>query len=291
MTTLIFLSLMLSGTFFLGVSDILKKRLLNEGVNDQVLLIFTSIWAGILLLPILIIFGFPQITPKFWGAFSGTVVLNLLSQFLLIKAFKYSDASVVSPLRLIIPIFVLVTGYIFLKESPTIFGIIGVLVTVVGLSILLVDFKALNFSIVKEKGVLYGLSASFLFGLSFPLDKIAVINSSAIFTTALVFPTIGIIWYIIHAYRSVNFRDEYKFEYRSNWRKFISVTFFQSVGVALTNAGFNYALAVYVSSLKRLQSLWAVVLAGRFLGEKDIKRKTIASIVMFCGVILTILFQ
>src|SRR3989338_1050626 len=105
-----FLLLMLPGTLFLGVEDFLKKKYLNNGMSEQVLLSTTFFLAGFLLMPILFIGGIPTIEPQFWNAFVGTVILNVVAQNLFIRAYKYNEASIIAPLRLITPILVIFTG-------------------------------------------------------------------------------------------------------------------------------------------------------------------------------------
>lgn len=202
MATLAFIILMLGGTFALGVGDVWRKKYLNEGIDEQSLLTVTLFLTGILLLPVLLIVGFPEIKEGFWLPLIGTIALNLVSQNLFIRAFKLSDASLIAPLRLIIPPIVIITGFVFLGEKPSLLGALGIFITMLGLWFLLFKKEDMIWrrlaAKLKDKGVLYGLIASVLFAVSFPLDKMVVVKSSALFGTFVIFSSLGILTYLVN---------------------------------------------------------------------------------------------
>lgn len=131
--TFIFLGLMLVGTFFLGFNDVQKKKYLAQGINEQVFLGLYLFLSDLILLPAVFFFGIPVIRSGFWNAFLWTVILNVISQALFMRAFKLSEASMIAPLRLIIPPLVIVTGFLFLGETPSLAGVFGIIITMIGL--------------------------------------------------------------------------------------------------------------------------------------------------------------
>ena len=284
-----FLLLMLPGTLFLGVEDFLKKKYLNNGMSEQVLLSTTFFLAGFLLMPILFIGGIPTIEPQFWNAFVGTVILNVVAQNLFIRAYKYNEASIIAPLRLITPILVIFTGFIVLREVPSFIGTIGIFTTLVGLYMLLYG-KIASWGItnLKNNGLILGFLACLLFAFSFVLDKQAVVSSSALFMSSLVFMSIGLLTGVINLIVSPTFLLKTKETILLNWRSLLLISVLISIGAFLTNQSLNYTLTAYASSIKRLQVLWTVILAGIFLHESQIGRRTLAVVVMFFGVALTI---
>ncbi|MDO8492046.1 MAG: DMT family transporter [bacterium] len=293
--TLLFLSLMLSGTLALGISDVLRRKYLKDGLNDQALLVVTLFLTGVLLLPILILVGLPEIKDGFWSAVAITVSLNLVSQNLFIRAFKLSEASLIAPLRLIIPPLVIFTGFLFLNERPSLIGIAGIFITMVGLWFLLGGGKNSEQQSrhlwIRDKGVIYGLIGSVLFAISFPFDKIAVVQSSALFATFLIFTSLGILTYAINAVRDGKFTATVIESFTQHFKANIFISVFSSIGIVLTNQALNYSLAAYASSLKRLQALWTVIIAGKFLEEKETGRRVIATLLMFLGIILSVLWN
>lgn len=293
--TFVFLGLMVVGTFFLGFNDIQKKKYLSQGVSESVLLGVHLFLAGFILLPAVFLFGLPEIKNGFWYAFWGTVSLNVISQAVFMRAFKFSEASVIAPLRLIIPPLVIVTGFVFLGERPSSTGMLGILVTMIGLWVLLFPQHPFSFAEVKkfrnEKGIFLGMLGSVLFAISFPLDKKAVITSSALFASSLIFMSIGIITIFINQVRDKEFAREMIRIVRNKPMPLFFTSLSLGIGVFLTNQAFNYSLVAYASSLKRLQALWTVALSGRFLQERNLTRKFLATIIMFLGIVLSVLWQ
>lgn len=293
--TFIFLGLMLVGTFFLGFNDVQKKKYLTQGINEQVLLGLHLFFGGLILFPIVLISGIPQIHAGFWYSFAGTVSLNVISQALFMRAFKLSEASVIAPLRLIIPPLVIFTGFLFLRETPSLTGVIGIFVTMAGLWFLLFPQNPFSFMGLKnlktEKGILLGLLGSVLFAISFPLDKKAVIASSALFSSSLSLMAVGLITMVINQLRNKKFSGEVYAAVKNQFGPLVVTSLSLGIGGFLTNQAFNYSLAVYASSVKRLQALWTVVLSGKFLQEQNIKKKLLATIIMFVGILLSVLLQ
>ncbi len=293
--TLLFVGLMLGGTFALGVGDVLRKKYLKDGLDDQVLLTITLFLTGILLLPVLVLIGIPDIKDGFWLAAATTILLNLVSQNLFIRAFKLSDASIVAPLRLIIPPLVIVTGFLFLNERPSVVGTIGIFVTMIGLWFLLGGGKnggqPRYASGKKDRGVAYGLMGSVLFAVSFPFDKITVVNSSALFATCIVFTILGLLTFAINVLRDKRFYGMVCASFTRHFTANMAVSLCSSVGVVLTNQALNYSLVAYASSLKRLQALWTVIIAGKYLREKDMPRRVLATLIMFVGILLSVFWK
>ena len=286
---ILFLVLMLVGTFFLGYNDVQRKKYLNRGINDQVLLVVIQILGGGLLIPLLLIFGIPEIKQGFYAAFVGTIALNVISQNLFIRAFKLSDASLIAPLRLIIPPLVIVTGFLFLGEIPTWEAALGIVVTVFGLWFLL--FPDYRISLKLDRGVVYGLVGCVLWALSFPLDKQTVVTSSALFATTTVAISVGVLTLIVNQIRNKSFATQMISALTADPKAFLSVSLTYTLGLAFRNEAFNYGLAAYASSLTRLSALWTVILSGKILQEKYVGKRLFATVLMFAGILLTVFLQ
>lgn len=286
----LFLSLMVPGTMFLGLSDAYTRKLLKTGIHESLLLGLTYTASGLLMFAALFIFGFPEIQSGFFPAFIGTVALNSVSQVFWYKAFKYEEASLIAPLRLLTPPLVLLTGFFTLRETPSLGGAIGVLTTVVGLWFLMRAEAAHTRSewhaILHRPGVRFGLLGALLFAFSFPLDKQSVTHSSGLFFAFAGYFSIGVITliqtHIFHAQKGNLYASA-----RPALKEMPWYILMHAVGGFLTLQALSYTLAVYAASVKRLWSLWAVLFSGAFLREKNIFQKLLATFVMVAGVALT----
>lgn len=294
-TTLLFLSLMVPGTFFLGLSDTLIRRVLrSKMVDSQFLIAFEFVGVAVVTSPFLFIAGIPEIKPEFWGAFIATTTLNVFAQWAWYAAFKKEEASLVSPFRLISPPLVILTGFLVLGEVPNLPGALGILVTIVGLWIFLKSEAkrgAIKLrEVMRRPGVLLALWGGISFAISFPFDKRIVTASSPLFAVATGFLVVGlgngIIWYLTATARG----QKRLFGTRSEWKTIAILPVVHTIGTILAWTALSYSLAAYAASVKRLWSLWAVILSGAFLKEGNIARKLAATLIMLGGIALTVVF-
>ncbi|MBC7836218.1 EamA family transporter [Acetobacteraceae bacterium] len=292
-TAIVFAALMAGGTFSLGLFDVKQKKYLTQGIDEQVILTVTFIGTGLIALLAVLIVGVPEIKSGFLLAALSTITINVVAQNLLIRAFKAEEASLISPIRLVTTPLVIVTGFLLLNEQPSISGIIGIFVTILGLGILMHSMRAFSFSFPfrLSKGVTYGIIAAVLFSISFPLDKITVLTSSALFAVAVTFLGVGTITALLNISRDHKFIPKTFQTMKITGSGLLYLSLLQGVGNILTNQAFNYSLTAYAASLKRLQALWTVLLAGTFLKEKNIKMRFVATLVMFAGILISVISQ
>lgn len=290
----LFLFTMIPGTLLLGFYDVGMKKLLLRGLGEQVLLGVGFSGAGLLLLFALPFFGIPSIAPAFWGAFFTASVLNLFGQFAWYRAFKYGEVSFIAPLRVLTPILIIATGFLFLSEAPSQNGFLGIALTLVGLLLLLGFQGGAFFSSLKasftSKGFLWGIFAVFAFSFSFPLEKKAILASSTLLFSACMFLLVG----VVSAFLSFLFdREKTRNGLRlvSRHKGFVFGWILALAGGGfLVNHALNFTLAVYAASVKRLQALWGVLLGGAFLKEGNILFKVTATLIMLSGIAITVIF-
>ena len=291
--SLLLLAFMVPGTLFLGAYQVLVRKTLRSPFPEGLLLGIVFFLSGVFLLGASYLIGFPEIEKGFWSAFIITVFLNIISQFIWIKAFKLEEASLISPLLLISPILVFLTGFAVLGEVPSLFGVFGVCITVVGLWFLLeaeLTYQKMSLgALIRKPGILYGLSGIALFALAFPFDKKAVVFSSAILYSGFAIFLIGLFHLL---WGSLVYRHSLATLTTLAWslkRNIFFLLICNAVGIVLANHALNYSLVAYASSVKRLSPLWAVLFAGVFLHETNIQKKLIATLLMIVGVALTAL--
>lgn len=292
-----FLALMCAGTFCLGAENILKKKLLHTGMHEQILLGVSWFLGGLFLLPLLLITGVPEVQDGFWYALVATVALNLVGQNLFIRAFALSDVSLVSPIRLIIPPVVMLTGYLFLQETLSLVGILGVLTTVVGLAFVLGAGER-GFSIskilshVRDPGVRFAFLASLIFAVAFPFDKLAVLNSSGLFASTVIALVLGASILLTASLWQRNFIPAIRGGHSLSALSILfAISALLGLGTFLTNQALLYAPVAYASSAKRFQVVWTNILAGAFLKEQHAGERLVGVLVMLLGILLMVVFQ
>lgn len=292
--SVLFLSLMLPGTLFLGLYDILLRKLLKERtINERFLMGINYTIEGIFFLLILFSVGVPEIKEAFWFAFGATLALGIFSQWFWFRAFAEEEASLISPIRLITPPLVILTGFFILGELPSVWSAIGIFITIIGLFVLLrseARYKKISLKkIIKRKGVLFAVIGAVAFAFSFPFDKQAVISSSGLFVVAAIAPALGIISIVISRLKKPLLDNVRTLS--GKWHSVIVIMVVHALGFVLATVSLQYALAASASSVKRLLSFWAVLFSGKLLQEKNIGTKIFATVIMLLGIVITLLFE
>ncbi|MFA6536540.1 MAG: DMT family transporter [Candidatus Paceibacterota bacterium] len=295
METTLFFLFMLPGTIALGLYDVLLKKTLASGINKDFLLSTVFMLSGAVLFLVSSFIGFPEVKTGFWFALAISVVFASAGHYAWYSAMSYRDeVSLISPLRTLTPPIVLLTGMLFLGERPTVWGILGVVVTVIGLWFLMYSeagfAKTKLSTVLKSQGVKMGIATAVLFAISFPFDKKIVVLSSAVFSGAVSFFLIGVIVFFISSFK---FREPGwgigQMFTRKSFLFVAGLVILFSLGLVLTFEALNYSFAAYAASAKRLVAIWAVIFGGSFLKEKNINRKILAVVIMIAGTVLSVL--
>ena len=134
------LPLMLLGRVLLSVAaSTLQKQFTRRDVGSAELWRATYLWMA---LPacLIVALGLRRgLTVEFWFNALAAGTLDALGNLAMVAALRRTDLSVFGPLNGFRPVLALVFGWIFLRETPTALGGIGVGVTVVGTVMLFRD--------------------------------------------------------------------------------------------------------------------------------------------------------
>jgi drug/metabolite transporter (DMT)-like permease len=284
-----FLLSMVPGSALLGYANVAGKQLLDRGIPEYFLIAVSRSLMAAVFCTLLFLTGVPALKDGFWFAFCVTVTLNMFGQWVWYRAFKLDEASFIGPLRLMVPILTLGTGFLFLGEVPTWWGAVGVFVSIAGIWFLIQSHasgtaQSLR-AVFNSPSLRFALAGAVAFSISFVFDKQVVVSSSALVFSAGINAALGILSFAATAL--------FEHDRFPGFRVLLSPIFALHL-VALGGANYlaahalNFAPAAYASSVKRLESFWTVLFAGAFLKEGNIVRKAVACSVMLLGVALTI---
>src|SRR3989338_937288 len=92
----------------------------------------SSIIAMVILIPIIYITKIPTIDWQFFRALLISGFLNVVALVFYMKAYKASDLSITAQMLAFSPLFLLVTSPLIVNEYPNIFGVIGIILIVIG---------------------------------------------------------------------------------------------------------------------------------------------------------------
>ena len=251
---------------------------------------------GVFLLSALFLFvvsglkGIPLINPQLFVVVGITGVLNVIAFLLYFEALRLTDISLSMPMLSLTPLFLLVTSFVLLGEFPSLMGVAGIFLIIVGSYLLhrmpkeqgiLAPFR----SIYKNKGVLFMVLVAFLFSISANFDKLVVLYSDVVFGSALKFLFMGLCFLFV----SLAGKRE---GLQISWKQgagFLVPGLFLTISIIAMNFALTLSIVPYVVSLKRTSALFSVLYGGLLFKEKQVLQRGIGALVMVMGVVLILL--
>ena len=246
---------------------------------------------SLITLPFLL-FGFlfyeiPVVSFKFYIVVIINVFVWIVGIFLLMKSLEESDLSISIPMLSFTPIFLLFVSYILLREFPSLQGLAGIFIVVVGSYILNISSVKSGFfeplkSIFKNKGVFYMLIVAFLFSVTASLSKSGINLSNPAYFIFIHYLFASIILLVLFFRK---FKKDIK-QIKKNSGYFFIIGVAVAFSEIMTATAFKLEIVPYVISLKRTSVIFSVLIGYLFLKEKNFKHAIIGSVIMFIGAVL-----
>jgi drug/metabolite transporter (DMT)-like permease len=237
---------------------------------------------------------FPEVTGYYLMFGVGSVLLNIVANFLFLRSVQISPLSLTTPYLSFTPVFSAIVAYFTLGETPTGWGIAGIVTVCIGAFFLnpgnkdegvLAPLKA----IWKERGSLYMLIVAFIWSVTPVIDKEAADVTSPMWHTLFLAIGVGIAFIAYRLFKdggTEELRDEL-----SNTRFWVAACGLFSVGaMAMQLGSYVFVKIAYVETIKRAIGVLSAILAGWILfKEKDITRRLVGAVVMIAGVAMVLM--
>lgn len=284
MTSSIGLFFAFATAIFKSSSEILSKYSLLEDVDEYILAWALRFFAIPPIIIGLLMYGIPNISQKLLFAISFSVPAGVLATVFYMKAIKASDLSIISPLSGISPVLVLLSSSLIVGEFPSVFGLIGVMATTVGIYVLKIHEASSGFSepfraVLREPGAKFMIAMLLIYAVTAPVDKIGVEASSPILYTFLLHIGQLALLTPIMMYKN---RD-WKRSIHRNRKEIMAIGGLSGLSSIAQMTALTYTLVVYVISIKRSGILLSV-LAGHFIyKEENIKERITGSMIILLG--------
>jgi drug/metabolite transporter (DMT)-like permease len=269
-----------------AAADALSKK---AAAKQSAYLISFSRW--IFAIPILTLVTFQAKAPLSISVETAIYVLiliplEILAMILYVKAIAQFDLSLTVPLLSLTPLFLLVTGYLFLGETITPVGIAGVLVLLFGIYImnlsnlkegLLVPFKA----VLTNRGSLLVIIVAIIYTITSTLGKKVVLLTGPAFFS---------FWYLLILSMSIipviYFKGESPLHIFKNFR--INLLIGTLIGLASYGqfTAYGYAPIAYVIAVKRTSIVFSVLLGHLVFHEPAFGKRALGAGLAFIGVVL-----
>jgi len=227
----------------------------------------------------------PKLGHGFWWLVLILIPLDTTAFYLYMKAIKLSPLSLSIPFLSFTPVFMLVTGFLFLGEIPSRWGFTGVLLLVAGSYLLhvgkvrhgyLAPFRA----VFGEPGSVLMLIVSVIFSVLAVLGKKAIQLSSPLFfgffflagldvVTLLTFPLMG----------KIHWKSLLRLP-----REGLSVGIMLYLHVLFHVLAISMIEAVYMISVKRTSILFSLFYGKVLFRESEMQNRLLGAALMFIGV-------
>lgn len=273
--------------FLKSSSELLSKHSFNIELNEFVLAWSLRFFAIPFISIILYFRGIPSISPNFWIALSVGGSISIIASVMYMKALKYSDVSIVSPIGALTPLLLLFTSPLIVNEFPDTFGFIGVLIITFGVYTMNIDTAKVGYfqpikAIWNEKGARYMFVLVILYSISSNFDKIGIEASSPVFYTFSLHVVAATGLSVLMVY----YADDWRGEIRNNWKKVLPVGALSGLSSVIQMVALTYTLVIYVITVKRIGIIFSV-LGGHFLfDEEDIKERLAGTVIIVIGLII-----
>ncbi len=289
------------GAFFQAAEMAIKKKALQtRGVNNFIaFLAFT--FAGLFLGGLLYfqtgrIWPETTLSPSFWQGIFWTVFLNLVAVYFLYKALDAADLSYLMPFMTLTSLSLIIPPAILLGELPSVSGFVGIIVVVIGA--LFMEITSVSEPDKKKsnrKGLLCFLITAACFTITPTATKIAVLESSALFSAFLIHILIGLSFIgLVIVFREQKRISEVMADSRRN--SFLAAVVMAVLSIAIANGSVYKAMEMtevsYVFAIKRTMPLFAFFIGYIYFKErKDVLTKLIATAIMVAGAVIITVFR
>jgi drug/metabolite transporter (DMT)-like permease len=128
----------------------------------------------------------PPLDAQFLWSFLASIPINGISILLVMKALKLSPLSLTLPFLAFTPVFMIATGFIFLGEIPSNWGLFGIGIICTGGYILNIDPRQQKWSdpfraVLNETGSWMMLIVAFIYSFGAVIGKKGILHSSPVF--------------------------------------------------------------------------------------------------------------
>lgn len=203
------------------------------------------------------------------------------------RALQISPLSLCMPFIAFTPLFLIPTGYVLLRELPSMVKLVGVVLVVTGSLVMHRELFAVGWlepvkAIVRERGSRYMLMVACIFSITNPLDAKLVRMSDA-YTLSFSY---GIVLCLIFAVMAFVRRADWRSVMRTVPVWIIAAGVLETIVNLFQFSSHNYIAVVITISLKRAGIVLSVLMGWLVFKERDITDKLIASTVMVAGALM-----
>lgn len=225
---------------------------------------------------------------ELWLLVVAAGFLCALGTVCMIKAINIGELSVLGPINSYKSVIGLFAAFVFLREIPSFFGVIGIILIIWGSKYIFETEKEsfLLSTFFKRKDIQLRFIALILTGIEAALLK-KIILLSSIQACFIFWCFSGLIWSFIFL---LVLNKNFQIKNCVYWKYIFLIALNLGIMQYSTNYVFSKMNVGYALALFQLSSLVTVFLGYKIFKEKNVVKKIIGSIIMIAGSVLIILF-
>ena len=276
-----------------AATDTLTKHHLS-GCPPALALLVRTLFPAIFLSPILLAAPPPTLEPSFWLWLGAAVPLELLAEFLYIRALRSSPLALSVPYLAFSPVFIVLTGFVLLGESVDARGFAGILLVVLGAYYLNLDKSMLRrpwgwfapiAAIARQKGARQMLAVALVYSVTAALAKGTLLKAHSLGATAIYFWAVG-----ASSATALSMREPGILRRAlANLRAHATIGLVSAFSILCTFLAFAHVEAAYAIAVKRTSILFSIALGAWLFREKRFPHHFSAGLVMLGGIALMVL--
>ncbi|NQU78255.1 DMT family transporter [Candidatus Woesearchaeota archaeon] len=286
-----FLFAILSAVFFGSRQVVSKKVLIFEHATEY-------LTATCLMTFVFTLFFLPKMSFSYgldiWVLMYVKCVFLTIGWLLGSKALRHLEISYVTPLTNLTPLFLLVWGFFFLGETPSVLQYSGVGLLVFGAYWLQADhhFSSLihPLRMFKNKYSVFMIFAIFFYSLCAALDKIVLAKVNPYTYLSFTFFILSVHYLLIQFFKYDGIKDiRHAFSKGKHLIIIISLLIMFSDILYYLAVSIPGAMISLIIPVKRMSTLVATIIGGRLFHDHDMGWRLFACAIMVVGVVLIVL--
>lgn len=276
-----------------AIGNVIVKKTVDK--TNEIIFIFSGLlfFIPFLFLIVILFFEIPRVDLDFFRLTLSSLFLDAIAFFATTKAVKMSEISLVKPIAAFNPVFTTLIAFVFLGESISNNGIVGIMLIVFVAYFLQMKkseglLKPFIF-LFKNRGVQLSLLASLLWAVTPIFQREAIKHTFPVtppFASMIGTVLLSIIYLPFALRESRKNPKETKNFLKTNYKSLIALGIIGAIGQTFAFTVFTLTKLGCATAVFKLSMVFTVVFGSIFFKEKNIKNKIVGSIIMLLGVIL-----
>lgn len=282
--------------FFTGIAVILRifanpvANMFEKKVSMEGSSLYTSFYSylimGLCCIPFAFQYQWNNLPFTFWKYSILAGLLCAVGRACMVKALQIGELSVLGPINSYKSIVGLIVGIFLLAEIPSAYGILGILLIILGSRFVFETTKeGFSLKLFKRKDIILRFTALLLTGIEAVFLK-KVILLSSVSMSFMMWAWTGAIFTLLII---LAVRKPYVPVKKNQIHQYLTICISLAVMQLSTNFVFQHIKVGYALALFQLSTIVNLLFGIKFFHEKDLYKKLTGTIIMMIGSIVIIL--